>query len=128
MGLRPYKELLPMRTEHFDLENRLVRIPESKTQSGEGGMPMTDRAWFAFKQQIQDSCGSEYVFPSTRSGGRKPHITNRRKAWVATLKRAGVPYFSIYELRHTFATRLSAGGVADHFVAQMLRQSDAGGV
>ena len=30
------------------------------------------------------------------------------------------------ELRHTFATRLSAGGVADHMVTQMLQQSDAG--
>jgi len=27
--------------------------------------------------------------------------------------------------RHTFATRLSAGGVADHFVTQMLRQGDS---
>jgi integrase len=33
--------------------------------------------------------------------------------------------FSMYELRHTFAARLSAGGVADHFVTQMLRQGDA---
>jgi integrase len=32
---------------------------------------------------------------------------------------------SEYELRHTFATRLSAGGVADHMVMKMLRQSDA---
>ena len=31
----------------------------------------------------------------------------------------------IHELRHTFATRLSAGGVADHFVTQMLRQGDS---
>jgi integrase len=42
------------------------------------------------------------------------------------LRRAGVAHFSLYELRHTFATRLSAGGVADHFVTQMLRQGDAG--
>ena len=26
---------------------------------------------------------------------------------------------------HTFATRLSAGGVADHFVTQLLRQGDS---
>jgi integrase len=44
----------------------------------------------------------------------------------ATLRKAGVPYFPLYELRHTFATRLSTGGVADHFVTQMLRQGDAG--
>jgi hypothetical protein len=49
-----------------------------------------------------------------------------KKAWNATLRKAGVPYFPLYELRHTFATRLSAGGVADHFVTQMLRQGDAG--
>jgi integrase len=49
-----------------------------------------------------------------------------KKAWKATLRKAGVPYFPLYELRHTFATRLSAGGVADHFVTQMLRQGDAG--
>ena len=37
-----------------------------------------------------------------------------------------MPYFPLYELRHTFATRLSAGGVGDHFVTQMLRRGDAG--
>ena len=55
-------------------------------------------------------------------------MTNLRKVWAGTLKRAGVPYFAPYELRHTFATRamgLSAGGVADHMVTQMLRQGDA---
>ena len=52
-------------------------------------------------------------------------MTNPRKAWNQTLKRAQVWHFTIYELRHTFATRLSAGGVADHMVTQMLRQTDA---
>jgi hypothetical protein len=32
---------------------------------------------------------------------------------------------AIYDLRSTYATRLSAGGVADEWVTQMLRQSDA---
>jgi integrase len=125
MGLRPYKELMPMRKDQVDLENRLVHIPDSKTPSGEGDMPMTDLACQAFRDQIEETKGSDYLFPSPRRG-RKPHITNQRKAWAAALKKAGVPYFSLYELRHTFATRLSAGGVADHFVTQMLRQGDAG--
>ena len=125
MGLRPYKELMPMRKDEVDFENRLVHIPDSKTPSGEGDMPMTDLAWQAFKHQIEDAKGSDYLFPSPKKG-QKPHITNLRKVWAATLKKAGVPYFSLYELRHTFATRLSAGGVADHFVTQLLRQGDAG--
>jgi integrase len=123
MGLRPYKEL--MRKDEVDLENRLVHIPDSKTPNSEGDMPMTELAWQAFKDQIEEAKGSDYLFPSPKRG-RKPHLTNLRKAWTATLKKAGVPYFSLYELRHTFATRLSAGGVADHFVTQLLRQGDAG--
>ena len=125
MGIRPYKELMPMRKDEVDFENRLVHIPDSKTPNGEGDMPMTDLAWQAFKYQIEEAKGSDYLFPSPKKG-RKPHITNLRKVWAATLKKAGVPYFSLYELRHTFATRLSAGGVADHFVTQLLRQGDAG--
>jgi integrase len=74
---------------------------------------------------MQETPGSEYLFPSPKPGAQKPHMTNVRKIWGATLKRAGVPYFAPYELRHTFATRLSAGGVADHMVTQMLRQGDA---
>ena len=54
------------------------------------------------------------------------YLCSVKKTWHATLRRAKVPYFSLYELRHTFATRLSAGGVADHFVTLMLRQGDAG--
>jgi integrase len=125
MGLRPYKELMPMRKGQVDLENRLVHIPDSKTPNGEGDMPMTEVALLAFQDQIEETNNSEYLFPTPKKS-RKPHITNLRKVWATTLKKADVPYFSLYELRHTFATRLSSGGVADHFVSQMLRQGDAG--
>ena len=36
-----------------------------------------------------------------------------------------MPYFRIYDIRSTYATRLSAGGVADEWVTQLLRQGDA---
>src|SRR5207245_813066 len=49
----------------------------------------------------------------------------RYKKELLPMKKEQVPYVTLYELRHTFATRLSAGGVADHMVTQMLRQSDA---
>jgi integrase len=125
MGLRPYRELLPMRKAQVDLDNRLVHIPDSKTPNGEGDMPMTEAAYRAFKAQCEQALDSDYVFPTPKHGTRKPHITTLKKIWASTLRRAAVPYFPIYELRHTFATRLSAGGVADHFVTQMLRQGDA---
>jgi integrase len=89
-------------------------------------MPMTELARQAFKEQMEETANSEYLFPSLKPKAKKPHITNLKRSWAKTLRRAGVNHFSLYELRHTFATRLSAGGVADHFVTQMLRQGDAG--
>ena len=126
MGLRPQKELLPMLKSQVDLENRVVHIPDSKTPTGIGDMPMTELAYAAFKQQMQQAGSSEYLFPRLTDRGRKPYLCSVKKTWHTTLRRAKVPYFSLYELRHTFATRLSAGGVADHFVTLMLRQGDAG--
>jgi integrase len=41
------------------------------------------------------------------------------------LRKAGVAHFRLYDLRSTYATRLSAGGVADEWVTQLLRQGDA---
>jgi len=125
MGLRYKKELLPMKKTQVDLDNAIVYIADSKTANGIGDMPMTPEARNAFRRQIEETPGSEYLFPSPKSTARKPYITNVRKGWKATLKKAGVPYFALYELRHTFATRLSAGGVADHMVTQMLRQGGA---
>ena len=125
MGLRPYRELIPMRKEQVDLQNGIVHLPDSKTVNGIADMPMTDRACAAFASQMKQGGDSDYLFPSPRIRSSKPHITTVRELWDRTLKRAGLPHFSLYELRHTFATRLSAGGVADHFVTQMLRQGDA---
>ena len=86
---------------------------------------MTELAYEAFKSQMEAVQGSEYLFPTPSTRAKKPYITSLRKIWEKTLRRAGVPYFPLYHLRHTFATRLSAGGVADHFVTQMLRQEDS---
>ena len=125
MGLRPYRELIPMRKQQVDMQNEIVHLPDSKTVNGIADMPMTERACEAFASQMKQSGDSDYLFPSQQMGSSKPHITRVTKLWDRTLQRAGLPHFSLYELRHTFATRLSAGGVADHFVTQMLRQGDS---
>jgi hypothetical protein len=48
-----------------------------------------------------------------------------KTVWTKTLRRATIPYFRTYDLRSAYATRLSAGGVADEWVTQLLRRSDA---
>jgi integrase len=122
-GLRIYKELAPMKKDQLDLENRTVWIPDSKTPNGIGEVPLTDIAADAFRSQLAISGPGPFLFPS--DGNASGHQSTFKTVWHATLVRAGVPYFRIYDLRSTYATRLSAGGVADEWVTQLLRQGDA---
>jgi integrase len=122
-GLRIYKELAPMRKDQVDLSNAVVWIPDSKTASGTAEVPLTPLALEAFRRQMAIAQHSPFLFPSDRNRGR--HQTSFKTVWLKTLRRAKIPYFRIYDLRSTYATRLSAGGVADEWVTQMLRQGDA---
>jgi integrase len=122
-GLRVYKELLPMKKEHVDLVNSVVWIPDSKTPNGISELPLTKLALDAFRSQIAISGNGEFLFPSDETPTK--HLKSVKTAWRNTLRRAGIRYFRIYDLRSTYATRLSAGGVADEWVTQMLRQGDS---
>jgi integrase len=122
-GLRVYKELATMKKEDVDLPNGLVWIPDSKTASGVAEVPLTDVAVEAFRKQISLSGAGPYLFPN--SDNPAGYQASFKKVWATTLRKAGVPYFRIYDLRSTYATRLSAGGVADEWVTQLLRQGDA---
>jgi len=117
-GLRIYKELAPLRKEHLDLTNGTVWIQDSKTVNGVAEVPLTEIAVEAFRRQLAISGPGPFLFPSEENPDG--HQKTFKTAWHATLRRAGVPYFRIYDLRSTYATRLTAGGVADEFVTQFL--------
>src|SRR5208283_5849290 len=122
-GLRIYKELTSMRKDQVDLQNAVVWIPDSKTPNGIAEVPLTELAREAFRDQIRIAGPGTWLFPSDENP--TGHQKTLKTVWHAVLRRAKVPYFRIYDLRSTYATRLSAGGVADEWVTQMLRQSDA---
>ena len=122
-GLRIYKELIPMRKDQVDLQNAVVWIPDSKTPNGTAEVPLTSLAIEAFKNQMAISGEGPYLFPSNLNP--TGHLKKLKTVWTKTLRRAKIPYFRIYDLRSAYATRLSAGGVADEWVTQLLRQSDA---
>jgi len=122
-GLRVYKELMGMKKEQVDLQNAMVWIPESKTPNGIAEVPLTELALEAFREQIRISGPGAWLFPSDENP--TGHQKTLKTVWPAVLRRAKVPYFRIYDLRSTYATRLSAGGVADEWVTQLLRQGDA---
>ena len=111
-----------MKKEQVDLENAVVWIPDSKTPNGIAEVPLTD--WqvkrFASRFESQDR---DWLFPNDENP--TGHQKTSEDGLASTLRRAKVPYFRIYDLRSTYATRLSAGGVADEWVTQLLRQGDA---
>jgi len=105
-GLRVYKELTPMRKDQVDFVNATVWIRDSKTPNGIAEIPLTPLAIEAFQSQMLISAIGPFLFPSDKNPSG--HHKNLKTAWRKTLKRAGVPYFRIYDLRSTYATRLSA--------------------
>jgi len=70
-----------MKKSQVDLENALVHIEDSKTPSGVGDMPMTDLAYQAFKSQMEETPGSDYLFPRLKPRGKKAHIGSLKKVW-----------------------------------------------
>jgi integrase len=99
-----------------DLENKLIRLGNDvKTPGSSEPVPLSEyacdvlRAW-----NKEQGSKSPFVFPSPHRPNQP--ISTVKTAWKATLKRAGVPHFPIYNLRHVFCTRLS--GVAPDAVVQ----------
>jgi len=77
----------------------------------------------AFRNQLSLAGPGDWLLPSHRTAGQR--YKSAKGVWRAALRKAGVSYFRIYDLRSTYATRLSAGGVADEWVVQLLRQGNS---
>ena len=122
-GLRVKKELLPMKKDQIDFLNAVLWIPDSKTPNGVAEIPLTKLALEAFRNQVAISGNGEFLFPSDLNQERTLEVP--ANGLEEGPRRAGIPYFRLYDLRSTYATRLSAGGVADEWVIQMLRQGDS---
>jgi len=93
------------------------------TPNGIAEVPLTSLAVDAFTDQLAIAGPGPFLFPSEKN--KSGHRVALKTVWTKTLRRAKVPYFRIYDLRSTYATRLSAGGVADEWVTQLLRQGDS---
>jgi integrase len=122
-GMRSHREALALRWNAIDFANDLIRVKESKTRAGIRNIPVSARCkaeLLRWREKIGPEF-SPFVFPNLRTPSSQ--IKDVRHAWEKALKDAGIEYFWIYNLRHTFASRLSAAGVSDLFVAQMIGHS-----
>jgi integrase len=122
-GLRVGKEALPLKWEEVDLLNDAIHVRQSKTAAGIRIVPLSEfcKSELLEWRGILGSGFSDYVFPNFNDP--TTHLGSVKKAWRTALNAAEIPYFPIYNLRATFASRLSASGTPDLFVAQMMGHS-----
>lgn len=122
-GLRVRKEALPLKWQDVDLAEGAIYVHQSKTPAGQRAAPMTKYCVSVLKKwaNLTGPQYSSYVFPHPRNPCI--HLKSVRKTWARTLKVAKLEYRPIYNLRATFASRLSTEGVSDNLVAGMLGHS-----
>jgi integrase len=122
-GMRSHREALVLKWEAVDFVNDMIRVRESKTRAGIRNIPLSARCkteLLRWREMFGPKL-SPFVFPNPRRPSRP--LSDVRHAWAKTLKDAGLEYFWLYSLRHSYASRLSAAGVSDLFVAQMIGHS-----
>ena len=121
-GGRTYSEGFSLRWDQVDFENKLIRLDNDvKTPGSAEPVPLSEYACEVLQAWNKAQAPkSPFVFPS-------PHLPDQpistvKTAWKAALRRAGVPHFPIYNLRHVFCTRLS-GVAADAVVQRAMRHT-----
>ena len=103
-GMRNERELFQMRIENLDWQNRVIFVPDSKTQEGRRLVPMSGRVF----EILLDRCRARqegWVFPSKRSAsGHLRSICNlfRKARNIASLPKELV----LYCARHDYGTRV----------------------
>ncbi|MDU5008161.1 MAG: site-specific integrase [Streptococcus sp.] len=120
-GLRS-SELCALRWRDIDFVGKTAHVQSAsvsgvtkgtKTKAGTRKVELTDEAMIALNDQKPFSFmknGCVFEDPKTNKPWASADAI-RKKAWVPTLRKAGIRYRNPYQTRHTFATRLISRGV-----------------
>jgi integrase len=101
-------EILSLEWSQIDLDNRTIRIDNSKTKQGERRIPMNDTVWNLLSGLEQNRKG-EFVFPSPR--GADGRMRDHKKGFWKAIKLAGIDHIRFHDMRHSFASKLVRAGV-----------------
>jgi hypothetical protein len=117
-GMRPEK-VYRIHRENVYLDKGYLFNSHGKTKAARRKVWLNVTASAVLSRRL-DTIEGNYVFPGRVEG--KP-IVKVNNAHTATLKRCGVAHFTLYSLRHTWATRAAESGVDLVTPAAMLRHS-----
>jgi integrase len=114
-GLRK-GEALALRWEHVDFDNRLLRIPDTKSGGGRS-VPLTDAA-VQLLEGLPRATGP-FVFPG-RYSGKHLSISSVNRAWRRVRKAANVEDVTIHDLRRSVGSWLAMQGVGLPIIGAIL--------
>lgn len=112
-------EILSLKWEWVDIENRVLSLPDSKTGKKTIHLPAP-----ALKvlSDIKEVKGSPFVFPAMRGDS---HYVGLPKVWRLIRKKAKLPDLRIHDLRHGYASLAVAGGDSLFLVGKVLGHRQA---
>jgi len=99
-----YSEILGLRWEWVDVDERRIRLPDSKT-----GFKVIHLNAPARKILDDLPRNGEWVLPGAREGN---HLVNLQKPWRRIRSAANLDDVKIHDLRHSFASLAVAGGLS----------------
>jgi integrase len=124
-GMRP-EEVCRIARENVFLEQGYLFNPYGKTKAARRKLPLSKIACTILEKRLDQAKGN-YLFPGRLSAGMKPEdagpIVKVNAAHTAAVKRCEVKPFRLYDLRHTWATRMAQAGVDLVTLAALLGHS-----